>query len=374
MRRVGLIPLSFFLVLARPAVAQWQATGEVGASRLSQASLPAATALTIGGSAATATDRFLAHTSVLGARTSDNRWTGQALIVGAAATPVWRAWQVQGSAAVSLFSQTNLRPTTSADGLIQLRGGSMLRGLAFGGGAGTTSHNAVSIPVSRGVADAWWTLGDERLSVEASLTRTRAVFGESSIFVDLSARNPNHLDLSGSWRHERGGWSAGLSAGMRDQTGSGTSPSTWTSIDAAAWLTTRMALAVSAGRTLEDLVRGVPRVSYAGVALRISSEPHVRAFAPALRGARVTVSRTGGTARVEITGVVASRVELRGDFTDWNEVALERSGNSWHLERAIAPGSHRLTIRLDGGEWIVPVNLPHVEDDLAGTVGLITVP
>lgn len=374
MRRVGLIPLSFFLLLARPAAGQWQATGEFGAARLTQSSLPAATALTFGGSAAAATDRFLAHTSVLGARTSDNRWTGQGVIVGAAGTPVWRAWQLQGSAGVSLFSQTNLRPTTSADGLIQLRGGTALRGLAFGGGAGTTSHNAVSIPVSRGVADAWWTLGDERLSVEGSLTHTRAVFGDASIFVDLSARNPNHLELSGSWRHERGGWSAGVSGGVRDQTGSGGRASTWTSIDAAAWLTPRMALAVSAGRTLEDLVRGVPRVSYAGLSLRFSSRPHLRAFAPALRGARITVTRSGATARVEITGVVASRVELRADFTDWNDVALERAGNSWRLERAIAPGSHRVTIRLDGGEWIVPVNLPRVEDDLAGVVGLITVP
>src|SRR5215217_60121 len=67
----------------------------------------------------------------------------------------------------------------------------------------------------------------------------------------------------------------------------------------------------------------------------------------------------------------ASRVEIMADFTDWSPVSLERAGDLWRIERGtstISSGLHRVAIRLDGGEWIVPVNLPRVEDDLAGIV------
>ena len=70
----------------------------------------------------------------------------------------------------------------------------------------------------------------------------------------------------------------------------------------------------------------------------------------------------------------AALVELMADFTGWSVVALQRTGSAWRIERMISPGPHRVAIRIDGGEWIVPANLPRVEDDLGGTVGLITIP
>jgi hypothetical protein len=78
--------------------------------------------------------------------------------------------------------------------------------------------------------------------------------------------------------------------------------------------------------------------------------------------------------RIEVRGVSASRVEVMGDFTDWNPVMLESTGDAWRLERAISSGLHRIAIRLDGGEWIAPVNLPRATDEFGGVVGLITVP
>ena len=63
-----------------------------------------------------------------------------------------------------------------------------------------------------------------------------------------------------------------------------------------------------------------------------------------------------------------------GDFTDWNPVALELAADVWRFDRAIAPGLHRIALRIDGGEWSAPVNLPRATDDLGGVVGLITVP
>ncbi len=376
MRRARLIPLFLCLVRAAPALAQWpwQLTGETGASRVQQQGLPEATTFTLGGTAATGTERTLLHSSLLGARTSDNRWTGQWVGIGAATTPSLRGWQLQANGALSAFAQTFLRPTTSADLSLQLRGGDSERGLAVGAGGGRTAHNAVSIPVRRATADAWWSLGPERVSASLASTRTRSVFGDVSILVDESRRDVTYLDLSGAWRHELGGWSGGIAAGLRGSNNSLSDARSWMSVDGAMLVTPRVALVATVGRSLEDLVRGVPRANYAGISLRFSSLAHARAFARLPAGPRIAVSRVGANARLDVSVPSGSVVELMGDFTEWSPVQLERVGKSWRLERAIPAGSHRLAIRVDGGEWIVPVNLPRVEDDLAGAVGLIVIP
>jgi hypothetical protein len=67
-------------------------------------------------------------------------------------------------------------------------------------------------------------------------------------------------------------------------------------------------------------------------------------------------------------------VELTGDFTDWSPVSLTQSGKVWRLERALPSGLHRVAIRIDGGEWIAPANLPRGVDELGGTIGMITIP
>ena len=77
---------------------------------------------------------------------------------------------------------------------------------------------------------------------------------------------------------------------------------------------------------------------------------------------------------LEVRATGASTVEVMGDFTDWAPVTLSRDGNVWRLSRALSPGPHRIALRIDGGEWTTPANLPRVTDDLGGAVGLMTVP
>ena len=63
-----------------------------------------------------------------------------------------------------------------------------------------------------------------------------------------------------------------------------------------------------------------------------------------------------------------------GDFTQWQPIALAQTGDRWRAEQAIASGPHRVAVRIDGGDWRVPVNLPRVDDGYGGVVGLVTVP
>jgi AMP-activated protein kinase-like protein len=65
---------------------------------------------------------------------------------------------------------------------------------------------------------------------------------------------------------------------------------------------------------------------------------------------------------------------MMADFTGWEIVVLERSGNEWRLTQEVPPGLHRIAIRVDGGDWIAPPGLPRATDELGGVVGLITVP
>ena len=40
----------------------------------------------------------------------------------------------------------------------------------------------------------------------------------------------------------------------------------------------------------------------------------------------------------------------------------------------IAPGSHRVNIRVDGGEWSAPPGASTAQDEFNGVVGLVIVP
>jgi hypothetical protein len=40
---------------------------------------------------------------------------------------------------------------------------------------------------------------------------------------------------------------------------------------------------------------------------------------------------------------------------------------------ALAPGTYRFNIRVDGGAWVVPVGVTRLADEFGGTVGLLTV-
>ena len=46
----------------------------------------------------------------------------------------------------------------------------------------------------------------------------------------------------------------------------------------------------------------------------------------------------------------------------------------WVLELAGEPGTYELTVRRDGGEWLVPPGLIERRDEFGGVAGLVTLP
>ena len=377
MRRARLIPLVVGLVcFTRPSGAQSRLTADVGASHLKQDGIPETSALTFGASADAAADRASIHSSILTTLAPLDRWTGQAVAVGSIVGPsaLGPRWAFDGVA--SAFGETHDGPTFTGEILGRLLAGSRSLGGAIGGGVGGTTHAATSTPLYQGLADAWWSFANERLSISAALTSTHAAFTDSSRFA-RAAQAISYMDLAAGWQHERGGLSISASGGVRGQGSALDRTGGWGSIDATAWIAPRAAIAASVGRTLADLVRGVPSTRYLSVAIRISNRAHVTILSrgAAVSGPRLSIEGGAGSERnIEVDVRNARRVELMADFTDWSPVELSRDGDAWRTERAIPSGLHRVAIRIDGGAWMAPANLPRVNDDLGGVVGLVSVP
>jgi hypothetical protein len=89
----------------------------------------------------------------------------------------------------------------------------------------------------------------------------------------------------------------------------------------------------------------------------------------------VVAGSGGGQVTLRVTPVGAARqVEVMGDFSEWQPLALERRGGAWERALALSAGPHRVLVRVDAGPWQPPGNVAVANDDFGGTVGLIVVP
>jgi hypothetical protein len=81
-----------------------------------------------------------------------------------------------------------------------------------------------------------------------------------------------------------------------------------------------------------------------------------------------------GLTRLSITAPNADRVELAGDFTQWNPVPARRAPNGvWYVDLRIAPGEYRYAFRVNGKEWRVPAGVRTADDDFGGKSAWLTV-
>lgn len=68
---------------------------------------------------------------------------------------------------------------------------------------------------------------------------------------------------------------------------------------------------------------------------------------------------------------VASSVEVMGDFSAWEPLALRRvNGARWALAVRMEAGVHQIQVRVDGGVWSPPAGLPTASDGFNGDVGV----
>jgi hypothetical protein len=153
----------------------------------------------------------------------------------------------------------------------------------------------------------------------------------------------------------------------------------WVRAGADLRLDARTSLSVAAGR-----VAGVPELGstsapFVRFALRLTPRGPAPAAAPLLpappadAGEAFGVRSAGERRTLRIRIPHAARVELKADFTAWEPLMLAPGDEpgTWEATLSAPPGTYRVNVRVDGGEWTAPPGLLDVEDEFGGRVGLL---
>lgn len=198
--------------------------------------------------------------------------------------------------------------------------------------------------------------------------------------IHLSRESAAHdiEDATAGLRYEHGPLSFDLSHRWRSGRRATSVWQTATYVSAAWVVSPRVSIALASGRQLADPVHGTPDVQLILAALRIAMlPPH---YAPSMKERAVARARllpqSEGTmliVRVAAADSV-SRVEIAGTFSDWQPLPLTRVGNRWEAQILLAPGRHRVAVRVNDGPWRAPTPLARVRDDFGGEAGLVIVP
>lgn len=136
-------------------------------------------------------------------------------------------------------------------------------------------------------------------------------------------------------------------------------------------LSDAFALQLGGGSYAANRLIGTPggRFVNAGIALRLGGgEPSL----PKPEGIRAPAS---GMTRLTLRAPEAERVEVAGDFTNWQPIRATRASNGvWYVDLRIPAGRYRYEFRVNGSEWRVPEGAAVVDDDFGGKAAWLTVP
>ncbi len=231
------------------------------------------------------------------------------------------------------------------------------------------------------VALGLWTVQD-RLSMAASITGS-------------TVDGNGYLDLVGAARWSTATVQFDAQAGLRPAS-LGTSGEVYGDLAALARVNDRISVVLSGGTYPSDPLRGVLGAKYITAGLRVqlfgapalAPAPHSPIIAGALARAalalaesehgtqaRLVITQSGTLVTLRIEARDTGLVELMGDFTDWQPVALTRVGTGiWEITLDITHGVHRLNLRIDNGTWLVPAGTRLEETEFGGAVGVVLVP
>ena len=315
-------------------------------------------------------------------RVSDGRSTGIALGSASYTVPINRL-RLEAGGTGTILGTTDLTPASSwmGFGRAHLLGSGW--GTWIGGAGGDVRVEQTTFAAGTGELGAWMQRGDRRLTLSAVAVSTSTV--STVIFSDatvLRIRDPvRYADVSlvghAAWRRFEFDAIALSRHAMKGDLASAPTAS----IGAAWWGTPYVGVAGALGRQLADPMRGTVRARYATLALRLSAERHgpvvppkMPPVVPAGEASLIATPVGDGAARLRVYALGARRVEIMGDITGWEPRALDRRDGRWEIRLTIPSGAHHVVVRIDGGKWIAPANLPRLDDELGGTVGLVVIP
>lgn len=352
---------------------------DAGGAWLHQRGIPESGAESFGATLVRQNDRAGVAAAALGACGSNGACTAQAAASAAVyAAPGQRIrWELSLSG--SDLALDGARPTTS--GLVAAREYAGRPDAAgYVGVGGGVAHGFLTRRILLAEAGGWWAAARNRWSGGVRVMQAPTNAQLDGAAQGTTPRSPTFADLTAGWTHDAGRLSMAATGGWRVAVeGSGVPRGAWASAAVTGWVTPRVAVVVAGGRALEDLTRGAPEARYVSVSLRVRLHgpaawlPRPAPF-PATTPVASATALAGGEKQIRIRVAGATRVEVMGDFTEWEPRPLTRQGDGWTLAVAVPAGPHRLAVRIDGGDWQVPANLTTVHDEFGGAFGLITIP
>jgi hypothetical protein len=216
------------------------------------------------------------------------------------------------------------------------------------GSPGSETVTAGNVTVAGGAASLLRVLGPATLELRATHQDVRNGTADG-VYAGIDGRlalSLGPVDLSGSVRR----WNSPLRRGeVGGHVGLGVS------VGPAAYLQ------VAASRTITDALHGTPggTSASAGISMRLGR----RALGPAPPAAVGAAVPEGRRVRFTLRRDDARSVTVAGDFSGWEQRALQRgSDGTWTLETVLPPGVYHYSFVIDG-EWSVPPNATGLVDD-----------
>jgi hypothetical protein len=242
------------------------------------------------------------------------------------------------------------------------------RGAWIGGGAGATWDGAEWRGVRQGELGAW--LDHEGVTTLATL---------SPVVVSDSIR---YVDLQTALRYPARNYELGVSVGVRSGASGpavGGTSRAWGSASLLRWIAPRLAIVGSAGSYPVDLTQGFPGGRFLSLALRVVSRnsrsvDESRPPATTAGAAALDIVSAGNRRTFRLSAPQVRSVEITGDFTQWQPVALTRGSDGvWSVTLPIVRGTYQMNLRIDRGAWAPPPGLLTTRDEFGGVSGILTI-
>lgn len=315
-------------------------------------------------------------------------WTGQANVGGSLFTP--RIASLMGEIAGYAKGSANGdgTHTGSFSGMARAHLLNDLAGVWIGGGGGRVWDGALWRNLIQGEAGAWANIPHGTMTAFVSPSK----LGDTIKYTDAQGTLSVLRDRIG----------IDLNAGFR--TGSslpivGGDSKAWGSASGALWVTSTIAIVASGGTYPVNFGEGFPGGRFISAGIRIGRMPGAQSandraleksngavpvsdVLPTPDGIPATspqpmlqvTSKMPGRTALHVLLPSASSVEITGDFTNWEPVALSRNADgSWGTTLALQPGLYEMNIRIDGGPWLSPPGIPSKRDEFGQSVGVLII-
>ncbi len=317
-------------------------------------------------------------------------WTTQGGASGSLFTPRFSSFMAEIAGSADGSAHADATHTGSFEALGRLHALNDERGAWIGGSGGRVYDGTSWKNLIQGEVGAWTLVPNGVLSAVINPSK----IGDTLRYTDTEAslnifRDRVGLDLDAGFRT---GSSLPITGGQNK---------TWGGATGTFWVTDQVAFLASAGTYPVNFGQGFPGGRFVSAGIRIGRIPRGAragsASSDASANRRGTIvpqdqptnvnpapsespnklevsSAGGGRRRFSLRWPSASRVDITGDFTDWDPIPMRLGADgSWTVTLPISSGIHEVNIRVNGGEWMPPPGLETKNDEFGGSVGLLLV-